>query len=47
MKLRQAKITIWVLILAVAPLLASNFWEEKDYTKWSEKDCMKMLRKSP
>ena len=47
LKLRLVKITIWVLILAVVPLLAGDYWKEKDYTTWSEKECMKMLRKSP
>jgi hypothetical protein len=31
----------------VVPLLAADFWEKKDYTTWSEKECLKMLRKSP
>lgn len=35
------------MILAAVPLLAADFWEEKDYTTWSEKECMKLLRKSP
>lgn len=47
MKLRLVEITILVLILAAVPLLAGDFWEGKDYTTWSEKECMKMLRKSP
>jgi hypothetical protein len=32
----------------VIPLLAADFWEkEKDFTKWREKDCTKLLKKSP
>jgi hypothetical protein len=27
--------------------LGSDFWEKKDYTKWSEKECRKMLTNSP
>ena len=47
LKLRLVKITIWVLILAVVPILAADFWEKKEYSTWSEKECMKLLRKSP
>jgi len=38
---------ISALIFIVLPLLAADFWTEKDYTTWSEKECMKLLRKSP
>ena len=38
---------MWVLIATVVPLLAGEFWEKKDYTSWSEQECMKLLRKSP
>ena len=44
---KPVKITISVLILTVVQLLAADFWEMKDYTMWSEKECMKLLRKSP
>ena len=33
--------------LAVLPLLAADFWEKKAYTSWSEKECNKLLKKSP
>jgi len=33
--------------LIVIPLLAADFWEKKEFTEWSEKDCYKLLRKSP
>jgi hypothetical protein len=47
MRPRLVKMAISVLILAVIPISAADFWEEKDYTTWSEKECMKLLRKSP
>ena len=47
MRVRSVKTCIWVLLLAVVPLLAADFWEKKDYTAWSEKECTKLLRKSP
>jgi hypothetical protein len=47
MRPKLVKTSIWVLILAVVPLLAADFWEKKEYTTWSEKECMKLLRKSP
>jgi len=33
--------------LVVIPLLAADFWEKKEYTEWSEKECNKLLKKSP
>ena len=47
MRLRSVKSSIWVLTLMVMPLLAADFWEKKDYSTWSEKECMNLLRKSP
>ena len=47
MRPRLVKIAVSVLILAMVPILAADFWEEKEYTVWSEKECMKLLRKSP
>jgi len=35
-----------VLLLSI-PALAANFWESKDYSKWSEQECMQLLKKSP
>jgi len=47
MRFKLIKTSIWVLVLAVLPLLAADFWETKEYTAWSEKECMNLLRKSP
>lgn len=47
MRSKRVKSCVWVLILAFVPLLAADFWEKKEYTNWSEKECMQLLRKSP
>jgi hypothetical protein len=39
--------TVFFLCLTAVPLFAAKFWEEKDYTSWSDKDCREMLTKSP
>ena len=36
-----------VLLLASVAASAAEFWEKKDYRRWSEKDCRKMLQNSP
>ncbi len=37
-----------VLLLACAlPVFAGQFWETKDFTKWSEQECMEVLKQSP
>jgi hypothetical protein len=41
---------LFVLILAtlgVQAAFCADFWEKKDYTKWSEKECRKLLSDSP
>ncbi len=34
-------------IPAVTSLEAAEFWEKKDFTEWTEKDCTKLLTSSP
>jgi len=41
------KMAISILIMVMVPISAADFWEEKEYTTWTEKECMKLLRKSP
>jgi hypothetical protein len=37
-----------VLLLVFAmPLLAAKFWESKDFSKWTEQECLEILKKSP
>lgn len=33
--------------LLVVPLFGADFWEAKEHTSWSEKECRKLLTKSP
>jgi hypothetical protein len=37
---------IWTVLIAT-PLFAAKFWETKEFTKWSEKECLEILSKSP
>ena len=39
--------TLGIWIVACAALVAADFWEEKDFTAWSDKDVEKMLTDSP
>ncbi len=39
--------TLGVWLLACAALAAADFWEEKDFTTWSDKEAAKMLTDSP
>ena len=36
-----------VWLLACAVLAAADFWEEKEFTSWSDKDVEKMMSNSP
>jgi hypothetical protein len=44
---RNLRRSLTVLLLFAVPLLAEKFWESRDYTKWSERECFDMLQKSP
>ena len=39
--------TLGVWVAACAALVAADFWEEKDFTTWSDKEVEKMLTDSP
>ena len=39
--------TLGVWLLACGALVAADFWEEKDFTTWSDKEVEKMLTNSP
>jgi len=36
-----------LFLLAGNPVGAGEFWQEKDYRRWSEKECRKLLENSP
>lgn len=46
MKLRAAG-TLGVWLLASTALVAADFWEEKDFTAWTDEEVEKMLTDSP
>ena len=39
--------TLGVWVVACAALVAADFWDEKDFTTWSDKEVEKMLTDSP
>lgn len=39
--------TLGVWLLACAALAAADFWEEKEFTQWSDREVQKMLTDSP
>ena len=43
---RHKSFLILALVIAV-PLFAAKFWETKDFTTWSDKECNEILSKSP
>ena len=47
MKLRALKIAAPVVLLAAVSLFAADFWETKEFTQWTEKECRELLTKSP
>ena len=37
-----------ILLLVLVPtILGKDFWKEKSYKEWSEKECSEMLQNSP
>ncbi len=44
---RSITVALALLLAVAVPLFAAKFWESKDFTKWTEQECMEMLKKSP
>jgi len=44
---RNLRRSLAVLLLFAFPLLAAKFWESREYTKWTDRECMELLQKSP
>lgn len=38
---------LFFAFLIVSPAQAQEFWEKKDYRRWSERECRKLLENSP
>jgi hypothetical protein len=36
-----------LFFMGLSVLLAADFWETKDYSQWSDKECAKLLQESP
>lgn len=48
MKLTATQIVVLLLCLSTAVLVqGKDFWVQKDYREWSEKECRKLLQNSP
>lgn len=47
MRNKALAVTFVVFLVLVMPLFAAKFWESKDYSQWTEKECAEMLKKSP
>jgi hypothetical protein len=47
MKFRATLSTVLLVLFGSGVLWAGDPWKEKPYTEWTEKDCIKILQKSP
>jgi len=47
MRSRSALFFFLLVSLVVAVAAAGEFWQEKEYRRWSERDCRKLLENSP
>ena len=47
MRTSRLSILVSICLLAVSTLSAGDPWKEKPWTEWTEKDCIKILQKSP
>ncbi len=44
---RKLRTILACTFLAATPLFAAKFWETKEFTRWTEKECLEILSKSP
>ncbi len=47
MNSKHMKIASFCILMLAIPVFAAKFWESKEYTSWSEKECKDLLMKSP
>ena len=47
MIVRRSRVLSVLALLIAVPLFAAKFWETKDFTTWSEKECNEIITKSP
>jgi hypothetical protein len=47
MNMKPHKLTPILILLIVTPLFAAKFWETKEFTSWTDKECNEILTKSP
>ncbi len=47
MQSKSLRVAFLFVLLSSVPLFAAKFWQSKDFTSWTEKECMELLRKSP
>jgi hypothetical protein len=44
---RRTTVVALAAVLIAAPAFAEKFWDSKDFTAWTDKECLELLRKSP
>jgi hypothetical protein len=44
---RSFKFVLVCALFIVIPVFAAKFWEKKEFTSWTEQECMEILKKSP
>ncbi len=47
MIVKHHKALFVIALLSAVPLFAAKFWEAKDFTTWTDKECTEVLSKSP
>lgn len=47
MQYRNFRRSLAGVLLLCTPLFAAKFWEKKEFTSWTEQECMEVLKKSP
>ena len=45
--MKRFQLTAALCVVFSGVLWAADFWQQKEYTSWSQKDCEQMLSKSP
>ena len=44
---KHSLLKLSLALLVAMPLFAGKFWEDKEFTAWTDKECKEMLTKSP
>lgn len=47
MRFKSIRTALMLVLLLTLPLFAAKFWETKEFTAWTQAECMEILTKSP